>query len=122
MGASLSKCSLKGVEMKFNSLVAALTIVWLFAPSFVGAEEVKGDINEILKTVKCPLSGRSVDPTKTAAYKDSKVYFCCGNCPKGFPAAVKSKPEVAAKANHQLVITKQATQVKCGNNGRGPIN
>ena len=112
--------------MKFKSLVAVLVVSGLLLTSLIGAEEAKDakkdDIKEILKTVKCPLSGKAVDETKTVVYKDSKVYFCCENCPKAFAEAAKTKPEVAAKANQQLVMTKQATQVLCVMNGKGKIN
>lgn len=121
---------IEGVKMKFKSFVVVLAAAGLCATSFVGAEEgeekakgnKKAEMKKILEVAKCPLSGRPVDPEKTVAYKDSKVFVCCGNCVKGFEAAAKKKPEVVAKSNHQLVMTKQARQTKCALNGKGKIN
>jgi hypothetical protein len=112
--------------MRFGSILAVLTIVGLVATSFVGAEEAakekKVDLAKILKETKCPMSGKAVDPEKVVAYKDSKVFMCCGNCVKGFGAKVKKDAVLAAKANHQLVVTHQAKQAKCCVNGKGKIN
>ena len=57
----------------------------------------------------CPISGKAALQDKTADYKGAKVYFCCGNCPGAF---TKDTAKFASKANHQLVATGQATQVK----------
>lgn len=117
--------------MKFGSTVAALAVVCLVTTSFVGAEEEKKevkkdgkkvDIAKILKETKCPMSGKAVDPEKFVAYKDSKVFMCCGNCVKAFPAKVKKDTQLVSKSNHQLVVTKQAKQAKCVVNGKGKIN
>ena len=102
--------------MKFRMAVVALAMVGLVATAFVGAEEKKATKKkDPLEGVKCPLSGRAIDVTKTVAYKDAKVYFCCENCPKGF---AKDPAKHAVKANYQLVLTKQAKQQKCPLSGR----
>lgn len=66
----------------------------------------------------CPVSGQPVDETKFVEYKDAKVYFCCGNCPGAFK---KDTAKFAAKANHQLVGTKQFAQKACPLSG-GKLN
>jgi YHS domain-containing protein len=42
----------------------------------------KGFTNQTM----CPVSGRPISAEHAVAYKDSKVYFCCPNCPKAFEA------------------------------------
>ena len=113
--------------MKFAYTLAVLAVTCLVANSFVGAEESatkaakKVDMKKILASAKCPMSGKAVNPDKVVAYKDSKVYVCCGGCVKGFAAKVKKDTKVAALANHQLVMTHQAKQAKCCMNGKGPM-
>ena len=103
--------------MKFRLAVAAVAMVGLVATAFVGAEEGKKK-QDPLKDAKCPLSGKAVNPEKFVAYKDAKVFFCCANCPKAF---AKDPAKHAVKANHQLVMTKQAKQQKCPLSG-GKLN
>jgi hypothetical protein len=67
---------------------------------------------------KCPVSGKAIVETASLDYKDAKVYFCCPGCPDAFK---KDTAKYAAKANQQLVGTKQAVAVKCPVAGR-PIN
>ena len=62
------------------------------------------------KEVACPVSGKPINKEHSVAYKGAKVYFCCPNCPKAFE---KDTAKFASKANHQLVMTEQAKQVKC---------
>ena len=120
--------------------LASLSIIGVlcFAATYIGAAEEaaktdKADkaaakakrqekLAKILKETKCPMSGKAVDATKFVAYKDSKVYLCCGGCVKGFEGKLKSDETLAAKANHQLVATLQARQVKCAMNGKGKVN
>jgi len=66
----------------------------------------------------CPVSNKAIDTDKFVEYKGGKVYFCCGNCPKAFQ---KDTAKFSTKANHQLVVTKQAKQEKCPLSG-GPLN
>lgn len=67
---------------------------------------------------KCPVSGARVNMEKFSEFNGGKVYFCCGNCKAKFD---KSSDKFAAKANHQMVVTKQAKQTKCPLAGR-PMN
>lgn len=52
--------------------------------------------------VKCPVSGKPINPTASVEYEGKKVYFCCPNCPKAFeanPAKFLEKLPQFAKAN-----------------------
>lgn len=92
--------------MKMKTLFAVVaTAILLTGPLF--AEDKKKDP---LKDIKCPVTGKAVQAASTVAYKGAKVYFCCDNCPKAFQ---KDTAKFAAKANHQLFATKQATLVRC---------
>jgi YHS domain-containing protein len=68
--------------------------------------------------IVCPVSGQAVNKDCTVDYKGGKVAFCCGNCAGAFK---KDATKFAAKANHQLVATKQAKLVKCPFSG-GKLN
>ena len=72
-----------------------------------------------LEGVKCVVNPKANAKEANAVdYKGGKVFFCCQNCPKAFE---KDTAKFAASANHQLVATGQAKQVKCPFSG-GPIN
>jgi len=58
----------------------------------------------------CPVSGKPVKEEFSVDYRGRKVEFCCPNCPKAF---TKDTKKFAAKADHQLALTGQATQVCC---------
>jgi YHS domain-containing protein len=66
-------------------------------------------------SAKCPVSGKDAIETSTVEHNGGKVYFCCENCPAAFK---KDTAKYAAKANAQLVSTKQAKQTKCPLTGR----
>lgn len=90
--------------MKIRLLVAGVAMFCMVAASLIAADPK-------LEGVKCfvnPKAAAKAD--KSVSYKDGKVFFCCDNCPKAFAA---DKEKFAAKANAQLVATKQYTQVKC---------
>ena len=55
----------------------------------------------------CPLKPRA---DLTVEYKGGKIQLCCKQCEKIFK---ETPAKFAAVANHQLVATKQAQQVKC---------
>ena len=64
----------------------------------------------------CPGGYCSLKPSDkgTLEYQGGQLRFCCGRCAKMF----KEMPaKFAVTANHQLVATKQAKQVKCPNCG-----
>ena len=46
-------------------------------------------VNELTKTVECPVMGSKIDPAKaysSTVYKGKTYYFCCGGCPEAFKA------------------------------------
>jgi len=87
----------------------AVLAVLLAAPVF-SADKDAGNEKDLLKGLKCPVSGKAVVAKYTADYKGKDVHFCCPNCPKAF---TKNPEKFAAKAVHQLLATKQITQVAC---------
>ena len=98
--------------MKARMLVAMTAVVALFSAAVI-AEDPK------LDGVKCVVNAKAAaKATNSVDYKGGKVFFCCQNCPKAFE---KDTAKFAASANHQLVATGQAKQVKCPFSG-GPIN
>lgn len=90
--------------------IAALLAVVAFV-SQTNAADDKG------KAV-CPVAGKPANPNQTVEYKGAKVSLCCGNCKAAF---TKNPAKFAAKANLQLVATKQAKQVNCPFAGK-PVN
>lgn len=68
-----------------------------------------------LDGIKCPLSGAPAKADKAVAYLDGNVYFCCEKCAGKFEG---DKDKFAAKANHQLVATKQYEQKACPMSGK----
>lgn len=94
---------MKRLSLLVVALGFALTSVY-------AAEEVK------LDGVKCIVNAKAdAKADKSVDYKDGKVYFCCGNCPKAFE---KDKAKFATKANAQLAATGQAKQAKCPISGQ----
>ena len=93
--------------MKSRICLAALMVVALVAASALRAADAPA--------LKCPVSGKAVDASKTADFNGGKVAFCCENCPKEF---AKNTDKYKAKANLQLVQSKQLKQVKCPLTGR----
>jgi hypothetical protein len=91
-----------------NRILVALASAAMLATAAVAAD-VK------LDGIKCVVAGKPAKDGTEVAYKGGKVYFCCMNCPKAFQA---NTAKFAAKANHQLAATKQATEVKCPLTGK----
>ncbi len=81
-----------------------------------GATVVAADVD--LEGVKCVVADKAATEGKSADYRDSKVYFCCGGCAGKF---AKDTKKFAVKANHQLVATKQFEQKACPFSG-GDLN
>ncbi len=98
---------------KFSMAFALAAVAACFTLSLQAADEKEGAFKP-----KCPVSGRPAIESEAVAYKGGKVYFCCPNCPGAFE---KDTAKFAAKANHQLVGTKQAVEKKCPLAGR-PLN
>ena len=89
-------------------LVAAASLA-LCAATIYAADKIK------LEGIKCPVSGKAAKDGTEVDYKGGKVFFCCEGCPKGF---ADNTAKFATKANHQLVATGQAKQIKCPLTGR----
>jgi YHS domain-containing protein len=98
----------------FAVLALAFSAIGLVA-AVPASEEKKA---EEKFSAKCPVSGADAKKEQAAKYKDHEVYFCCEKCKAAFE---KDSTKFVAKANHQLVETKQFVQVKCPLSG-GPIN
>ncbi len=82
----------------------AVAAVAVFATAYA-ADEIK------VEGIKCVVAAtKDAKAANAVDYKGGKVFFCCMNCPKAFAA---DTAKFAAKANHQLVATKQAKQVAC---------
>ncbi len=95
---------------------AVLALVAMTAGLVVAKSEVT------LEGVKCLFADKDVNPEKSAEWKKGKVYFCCGNCQGKFGKMTKEeKDKVAAKANAQLVASKQYVQAACPMSG-GELN
>lgn len=95
----------------------------LLAMAALTATAVVVNAEEALKGVKCIFAAsKDVNPEKSAEWKDGKVYFCCGNCQGKFNGMSKEdKEKLAAKANAQLVASKQYVQKSCPFSG-GELN
>lgn len=65
--------------------------------------------------LKCPVSGKAVNPEVTTEYHGGTVYLCCAGCAKRL---AENPDKYAAKANLQLVQSGQAKQVGCPISGR----
>ncbi|MEM6777224.1 MAG: hypothetical protein AAF670_06180 [Planctomycetota bacterium] len=85
---------------KFLSGMAVLLVA--------AATVVAGEIE--LDGVKCVVASRDAQASKSADYKEGKVYFCCNGCSSKF---TKTPEKFAEQANRQLVQTKQYEQKGC---------
>lgn len=94
--------------MKNLLIATGICVLTMLTLTVSAAEEKKAE-------PQCPVSGKAISKDHKVAYKGAEVYFCCPNCPKAFE---KGTEKFAAKANHQLVQTGQAKQVKCPLAGR----
>ena len=96
--------------MKPRSLICLLAVLGLAFVATTTAED-----KEDLAGIKCPVSGKDINPDATVDYRGGKVYMCCPGCPKAF---AKNNEKFAAKANHQLVATGQFVQKACPLTGK----
>jgi len=108
------------IMSKFFALLstAALLASFSLTASADKPTAKKVDKKEAKFTASCPVAGKPAKKEFSADYKGGKVYFCCPNCPKAF---AKDTAKYSAKANHQLVQTKQAKLVACPFSG-GELN
>jgi hypothetical protein len=86
-----------------NFLAAAAAFLIVATASTLSADVDKKDI-------QCVVADKAADMSKSAEYKDGKVYFCCNGCAGKF---AKNAQKFAVKANHQLVSTQQYEQKSC---------
>ncbi|MCC7086217.1 MAG: hypothetical protein IT427_14535 [Pirellulales bacterium] len=93
------------------AVMSALAVGGLVVGATAAVETVPG------KDVKCPVSGKPVNPEASVMFEDCKVYFCCNNCPKAFNADT-THAKFGAKAHHQMVQTGQLKQVACPFSGK----
>ena len=92
----------------------ALTAVAIVSVGQLLAEEAaKLDLSK----VKCVVSNQAVDADATCKHNKGDVYFCCGKCKAAFEGE-EGKKKFAAKANHQLLATKQIKQKGCPMSGK----
>ncbi len=92
---------------------------WIFAAmlalAFVAFHSLNAADKAPGKDVKCPVSGKDVNPDATVDFGGGKVYFCCKNCPEAFK---KDTAKFTTKANHQLAQTGQLVQKACPISGK----
>jgi len=96
-------------------VVALMGIAVTLTYSLNAAEETAKKPAAKKPAAKCPVSGKVCKKEFAVAHNGGQVFFCCPNCPKAFAA---NTAKFAAKANHQLVLTGQAKEVKCPIAGR----
>lgn len=98
--------------MKSRLFLAVTATAFMLTASLQAADE--GEID--LEGIKCIVAGdKDAKAGTEVEYKGAKVFFCCKGCPKKFAADTE---KYASKANHQLVATEQAKQVKCPLTGK----
>ena len=96
--------------MKNSWIAGLMAFVAAFAAVSIAADN-KVDFSKL----KCVVADKAAVEDKSSDWKDSKVYFCCGNCLKKFDG---DKKAFASKANHQLIATKQVEQKLCPMTGK----
>ncbi len=103
------------MNKKFGLGLGALAL--LVASMAIAAEGVS------VEGVNCLLQGsKPANIEKLAKYKEGNVYFCCKGCLGKFEKMTdEEKTKLAAKANSQLVATKQYAQEVCPFTG-GKLN
>lgn len=65
--------------------------------------------------IECPVMGGEAKKEVFTEYRGGKIFFCCPDCVDEFK---KHQDKYAAKANQQLVLTKQYVQKACPLTGR----
>lgn len=103
------------MSKRFLTVVCACVALG-FSISVQSAEEEKTAEKKF--DAKCIVSGAPAKEASFVDYRGKKLYFCCENCPKAYKA---DPDKFLAKANHQLLYTKQITEVACPLTGK-PIN
>lgn len=78
-------------------------------PAKVEGAETKEKVEAAFKAT-CPVSGSDAKKENSSKYRDKETYFCCEKCKAAFDA---EPAKYSAKANLQLVQTKQFRQTSC---------
>lgn len=101
----------------------SLWVPALVAVMGLGATITMAEKEVSMEGVKCLMvAKKDANAEKASKWKDGKVYFCCDGCLGKFEKLdEKGKEKLAAKANHQLVATKQYKQEVCPMSG-GKLN
>jgi YHS domain-containing protein len=92
--------------MKARMLIAAMAMFGLIVAASINAE----DKADPLAGLKCPVSGKKINPEAKVEYKEGHVYFCCEGCPGAFK---DNTAKFATKANMQLVASGQYKEAAC---------
>ena len=95
--------------------VSMMAVLLLAMPGSIAAENQTADKDKEFKAT-CPVSGKpAIETSVLAGPKDTKVYFCCKNCPKAYQA---NPEKFALKVSRQLLETGQIVQVGCPISGQ----
>lgn len=97
-----------------RSVTSLLAVCLLLGGIAVGEEGAKKDK---LEGITCLFCKMNVKKDVAVDYKGAKIFLGCEGCVGAFTEKVKSDKLVAAKANWQLVATKQAKQKGCPMSG-----
>ncbi|MEM7205611.1 MAG: hypothetical protein AAF628_35475 [Planctomycetota bacterium] len=89
--------------MVIRQLALLLAVASSLGSSFVQAQEVE------ISTLRCVVTGKPAKEECVAAFNFGKVYLCSDDCVEAVEQDAKrrSRGEYVARANHQLVLTKQ---------------
>ncbi len=104
-------CGGKGGEKQADSSAEGTPV----QPVSYSAPDGKKEGKAKKPDLTCPVMGGKVNPEVSAEYKGGKVAFCCPDC---IPEFKEHTAKYAAKANAQLVSTKQYVQKACPLTGR----
>jgi YHS domain-containing protein len=96
--------------MKSRLFLSTLVVLALLA-----VHSLKADDKAPGKDVKCPVSGKAVNPEAFVEFNGGKVYLCCQGCPAAFK---KDTDKYAAKANNQMAQTGELVEVACPLTGK----
>lgn len=104
-------CGGKGGEKQADASAEGVPVT----PVSYAAPEEKKEGKAKKPDITCPVMGGKINPEISVEYKAGKVSFCCPDCISEFK---EHTAKYAAKANAQLVSTKQYVQKACPLTGR----
>ncbi|MEY3176731.1 MAG: hypothetical protein RLZZ436_4645 [Planctomycetota bacterium] len=115
-GSRVAMCFIRWTDLCYGVVLMhrllVLAAIFGLAVAVPGSADEKNAGGQAKKEFKatCPVSGKDAVRDQSVAYKEKKVYFCCGNCKAAYE---KDPAKYAQKANWQLVQTRQFVQTKC---------